>query len=75
MLGRVGFKETTMIVKTTVIRILTGRITNFAPNNGEANKNEPIRRLAKKNLATISDRAWRFNPGMAPTPSFIKLSM
>ena len=73
MLGRVGFRETTIIVSPTLIRIRTGKITNFAPNKGEANKNEPILKLENKNCATISNKFVRFNPGMAPTPSFKRL--
>ena len=55
-LGSSGFSETTIIVRHILIKILTGRITNFAPNRGEASKNEPILKLANKNCATNSKR-------------------
>ena len=68
MLGNSGFKETTIMVRHTLIKILTGKITNFAPNKGEASKNEPILKLAKKNCATNSRTFCSSNPGRAPIP-------
>ena len=49
MSGRVGFRETTIIVNEKLIIILTGSITKAAPNNGEANRKDPIRKLANRN--------------------------
>jgi hypothetical protein len=49
ILGNTGFNVTTIIVKLTLIRILTGKRTNLAPNKGDVNKNEPIRKVANKN--------------------------
>ena len=60
-LGSFGFKETTIIVRHILIKILTGRITNLAPNRGEASKNEPILKLANKNCAISSKRFCKFS--------------
>ena len=73
--GSIGFNEITIIVRVMLIRILTGSITNFAPNKGDANKNEPILRLANKNCAISSRMPCSFSPGRAPTPSLKRLNM
>ena len=67
--GNVGFNDTTMKVKATLMSILIGRITNLAPNKGDASRNVPILRVANRNCAINSIRFWRFKPGKAPTPS------
>ena len=54
--GKLGFNETTISTKVKLIEILTGRLTKRAPNSGEANKNDPILRLANRNCAQISKR-------------------